>query len=534
MLSSKLSPERWTRIAMAGVVALAMGVLFHKTFQYLVFKWHMEEYSHGWLIPPITAYLLWRRRKLLVGLSRHGAWMGFALVVLGLLLFFLTFFLTIVGADAYALMIVIVGLALATLGWQGFKVALVPIALLFLAIPLPQFWYFNLSSELQLISSQLGVAIMRIFGVSVFLQGNVIDLGDYKLQVAEACSGLRYLFPLMTLGALIAYLFHGRTWMRWVLFVSTVPITVIMNSVRIGAIGVLVDRFGIAQAEGFLHDFEGWAIFMVCFFVLLVEGRVLLWVSGDRRPMRQVLGFDGTASLATASRLTPGGRGGRGSLPAFASAIALMLAVYPAQALPQRTEIRPDRRDFSLFKPQIGDWVGGGHQRIESEYLDQLQLDDYLLADFTPKGRLAAVSGMNTPVNLYVAYYASQRTGQAVHSPSSCLPGGGWRIEQFEQRDVPGVLLHTGPLRVNRAVMRQGLQRMLVYYWFQERGRDITSEYLVKWYLLVDALARQRTDGALVRLITPMREGENPAAGDARLERFSVDAVPELRGYLPE
>lgn len=532
MPNNKLLLERWPQIALAASVLVVLGVLFHNTFHYLVFKWHMEEYSHGWLIPPISAYLLWRRRAQLAGLPRDGAWMGFALVVLGLLLFFLTFFITVVGADAYAMMVVVVGLALATLGWQGFRVAMVPIALLFLMIPLPQFWYFNLSSELQLLSSQLGVAIMRVFGVSVFLQGNVIDLGDYKLQVAEACSGLRYLFPLMTLGALVAYLFDGRTWMRWVLFVSTAPITVIMNSVRIGAIGILVDQFGIAQAEGFLHAFEGWVIFMVCFFTLLLEGRVLLWMGGDRRPLRQVLGFD--HEPLTAVPTPPGDRAaGRSSLPVFASAIALLLAVYPAQALPQRAEIRPDRRDFSLFTPRIGDWVGE-RQRIEREFLDQLQLDDYLLADFKPQEKLAAVRGMNGPVNLYVAYYASQRTGQAVHSPGSCLPGGGWRIEQFDQRQVPGVQLRTGPLRVNRAVIRQGTQRMLVYYWFQERGRNITSEYAVKWYLLVDSLTQQRTDGALVRLITPVSEGEDLAAAETRLQQFGGAAIPELRGYLPD
>ncbi len=521
--------ERWPQIALAVAVAVVLGVLFHKTFQFLVFKWHMEEYSHGWLIPPISAYLLWRRRALFRGLSRDGAWMGFALVVLGLLLFFLTFFITVVGADAYALMVVVVGIALAALGWQGFKVALVPIALLLLMIPLPQFWYYNLSSWLQLLSSQLGVAIMRVFGVSVFLQGNVIDLGDYKLQVAEACSGLRYLFPLMTLGALIAYLFDGKTWIRWVLFLSTAPITVVMNSVRIGAIGVLVDRFGIAQAEGFVHDFEGWAVFMVCFFMLLLEGRVLLWVSGDKRPLRQVLGVDRVPKAAAAATPTPEGRG----VPLLASAIVMMLAVYPAQALPQRAEIRPERRDFSLFTPQIGAWVGE-RQRIDSEFLDQLQVDDYLLADFKPQGNQAVPQGMDGPVNLYVAYYASQRTGQAVHSPASCLPGGGWRIEEFDQREVPGVQVRSGPLRVNRAVIRQGTQRMLVYYWFQERGRDVTSEYLVKWYLLVDSLAEQRTDGALVRLITPVGESEGLAAGDARLQQFSAAAVPQLRGYLPD
>jgi exosortase D (VPLPA-CTERM-specific) len=533
MSGTKLLRNRWPQVAVAVLVVLVFGVLFHKTFQYLMANWHREEYSHGWLIPPISAYLLWRRRALLAGLPRDGAWMGFALVVLGLLLFFLTFFLTIVGADAYALVVVVAGLAMATLGWQGFKVALVPIALLFLMTPLPSFWYYNLSSELQLISSRLGVGIMQLFGISVFLQGNVIDLGDYKLQVAEACSGLRYLFPLMTLGAVLGYLFDGKTWMRWVLFLSTAPITVLMNSVRIGAIGILVDRFGIAQAEGFLHDFEGWAIFMVCFFTLLLEGRLLLWLSGDRRRLRQVLGIDARTSMPLAPAPTLAARDGRRSLPTFASALALMIAVYPAQALPQRTEFHPDRRDFSLFTPKIGDWVGA-RQKIEREYLDELQLDDYMLADFAPQGQLALVRGMSAPVNLYVAYYASQRTGQAVHSPSSCLPGGGWRIEHFEQRDVPGTQLRSGPLRVNRAVIQQGLQRMLVYYWFQERGRDLTSEYLVKWYLLVDALTQQRTDGALVRLTTSVAEGEDLATADARLQRFSIATLPRLRAYLPD
>ena len=531
MLNIKLPLDRRVQLAVAALAAVVLCVVFHRTFVYLYANWHREEYSHGFLIPPISAYLLWRRRALLVGLPRDGAWLGFVLVILGLLLFFLTFFITVVGADAYALWIVIAGLVLAALGWQGFKVALVPVALLLLMNPLPTFWYNSLSSELQLVSSQLGVAIMRAFNVSVFLQGNVIDLGDYKLQVAEACSGLRYLFPLLTLGAVVAFLFNGRTWMRWAIFASTPVITVLMNSLRIGIIGVLVDRFGIAQAEGFLHQFEGWVIFMTCIGILLLECRVFLTLTGDRRPLGQVLGFEGRGP-ATTVRRTPAGRG-LGNLAACASALALILAVYPAFALPQRTEIKPERRDLSLVPLRIGDWAGH-RQSIEGVYLDELQLDDYLLADFTPRQADAVPPAANGTVNLYVAYYASQRTGQTVHSPSSCLPGGGWRIEQFEQRELPGIRLHSGLLHANRAVIRQGDQRMLVYYWFQERGRNLTSEYLVKWYLMVDALMRERTDGALVRFITPLRENEDAAAGDARLQQFAAAALPQLQGSLPD
>ena len=541
--------ERWLRLAAGVVAALTLVVLFRGTFVYLYANWHREEYSHGFLIPPISAYLMWQRRQLLERIPLSGSWVGFGIVVLGLALFFLNFFATIVGADAYALVIVIAGLALAALGWERFKVALVPIGLLLLMNPLPTFWYNHLSAQLQLVSSELGVALMRAFNVTVFLEGNVIDLGNYKLEVAQACSGLRYLFPLMTLGALVAYLFRGKSWMRWCIFVSTIPITVAMNSVRIGIIGVLVDRFGIAQAEGFLHRFEGWVVFMICFAILMLECRLLLRLTGDRRALWQAIRFeptvagaavnaaeDGAHAQGTASRpqgTWAGAAVRHGNLPAAAAALVLLLAVFPAHALPERPEVRPTRVDFSLFPSRIADWTGV-RSRLDNVYLDQLKLDDYLLADFTPHGALATTQTTNAPVNLYVAYYASQRTGEAAHSPNSCLPGSGWRVEQIGERVLASVHRSGRALRVNRAIVRQGTDRLLVYYWFQERGRDITNEYLVKWYLVMDGLLRDRTDGALVRLVTPLGENEKAAEADARLERFSAAVVPLLRRYLPD
>jgi exosortase D (VPLPA-CTERM-specific) len=355
------------------------------------------------------------------------------------------------------------------------------------------------------------------------LEGNVIDLGTYKLQVVEACSGLRYLFPLLTLGFIVASLVPTRLWIRAVLVASTVPITILMNSFRIGVIGVLVDRHGISQAEGFLHDFEGWVIFMSCFALLLLETWVLLRITGDKRNFRDLL--SGQFSQQTPAERPALATPRRWGVAPFAAVGLVVLALWPAIALPERTEMRPDRDDLTGFPMRMADWEGR-RDRIEGQILDELKLDDYVLADYVRPGDL--------PVNFYVAYYASQRSGQAAHSPSSCLPGAGWRISEFGTRGIPGIRRAGEPLNVNRAVIQLGEQRQLVYYWFQQRGRDITNEYAVKWFLLWDSLRMNRTDGALVRLVTPLRKGEPIEAADRRLMDFALDAAPRLSGYIPD
>jgi exosortase D (VPLPA-CTERM-specific) len=520
-----LAPARRPQLVGVVIGVVALVLVFQATFDYLYGQWRdREEYSHGFLIPLVSAFLLWQRREELKGVAWRGSWSGVAVTLLGLAIYFLGSLASITTLDAYAFVIVLAGCVLAAFGWQVFKVALVPIAMLLLMNPIPNYFYNSLSSELQLISSQIGVAIIRLFGVSVFLEGNVIDLGTYKLQVAEACSGLRYLFPLMTLGVIVGYLFRGRTWMRWCLFLSTIPITVLMNSFRIGVIGVLVDRFGIEQAEGFLHEFEGWVVFMTCLLLLFAECWLLAWAAGERRSLRNLFALQARPAGKTVAASGPPRLG----KPGLAVLLLLLISVYPGRALPQRAEIHPTRDDFSEFPLQIGSWWGH-RDRLESIYLDALKLDDYLLANYLARGS----GGPPAIVNLYVAYYASQRNGQSAHSPRSCLPGGGWRIEEFGQREVAGVSDNAGPLRVNRAIVQQGSSREVVYYWFQERGRDLTNEYLVKWYLFSDALLRNRTDGALVRVTTSIGDNEPIAAADARIAQFTATAMPTLQRFLP-
>jgi exosortase D (VPLPA-CTERM-specific) len=507
------------------VVASALSVSLWLFWDGLsrMWGWWLDapEYSHGLLIPPIAAFLVWQQTHRLERVDFGGSWWGVALVLFGGFLLLLGQLATIYALVQYAYLVTLYGLVLAFTGPRAFRLLAVPLLILVFMIPLPQFVLANLSTKLQLLSSQLGVWFIRLFDISVFVEGNVIDLGGYKLQVAEACDGLRYLFPLMTLGFLMGYFYKGATWKRVVLFLSSIPITVIMNSLRVGTIGVMVEHWGIAMAEGFLHQFQGWAVFMVSAALMLGEIAVLNRVGHESGTWRQLFGVEFPApsprDVPTQKRTLP---------RSFIAACGVLLAfVVVTIFIPRPAEVFPIRRNLVEFPMTLGAW-SGHRDSLEGIYQDALKLDDYLLANY------AGASG--APINLYIAYYNSQRKGEAVHSPRSCLPGGGWQLRDFDQRTLSNVRIDGRPLRVNRTLIELGNRRQLVYYWFQQRGRIITNEFAVKWYLFWDALTRHRTDGALVRLIISLPAMSSEAEADRQLTDLARRVAPELTRYVPD
>ena len=520
------SPTVWkeTRWVWAALLVLTALLLFtfHEGLSRLVDIWDSrEEYSYGYLIPIITLFLIWQKRPQLEQVPFTGAWWGVGVVILGLGLLVMGNLSALFLVVQYGFLVVLVGIALAFMGWRAFKIIAVPLTLLIFMIPLPQFFLQEISNQLQLVSSQIGVWVIRLFGISVFLEGNVIDLGTYKLEVAEACNGLRYLFPLMTLGFITAYFFQAAFWKRVVVFLSTIPITIFMNSFRIGVIGILVEYWGVSMAEGFLHDFEGWVVFMACTGILVTEIWVLTRMGGDRRPLREVFGIDLPESTPANAHIK------HRPLPItlIAAVAVVFIGAVTSFLLPQRIELLPQRQDFSTFPSDLNTWQGKTG-KIEKIYLDALKLDDYVMADFEKP---------DVPlVNFYVAYYASQRKGQSAHSPRTCIPGGGWEIISLDRHAIDGVTLNGHALQVNRTVIQMGEHRQLVYYWFQQRGRNLTNEYLVKWFLFWDALTRNRTDGALIRLTTQVGPTETINDADHRLTDFVKTVNPYLRNHIPE
>jgi len=515
----------WGWLGVLAGLAL-MAVLYRDSLGEMAYIWSVDEnYGHGFFVPLISGYLIWERRRELAARAGRGSWWGLAGVMVALGLYFLGELTTLYVVLHVSFWLMLVSLSLAAVGWAGVRTIAFPLAYLLTMIPLPQFLYQGLSGKLQLISSALGVGCLQLVGVTAFREGNIIDLGPIQLQVVEACSGLRYMFPLASLALLCAYLFQGRLWKRVLLFLSSFPISILLNGFRIGMIGLLVDFYGEGMAEGFAHFFEGWLIFVVSLAILFAEMWVLSRIgeAGESRSLSALLRGNEQATGPESLAGQGGARHpGRRLAPAFVVSVAFLVpaALASAQGV-AHVEAPPARQPFLDFPMRVQDWVGLPLV-MEQTYLDTLKFDDYLLADYRRDGQPS--------VNLYVAYYRSQKKGQSAHSPRTCIPGGGWEITSHEGLELDDVR----PLTVNRVAIQKDDQKQIVLYWFQQRGRILANEYLVKWYLLWDAVTRQRTDGALVRLTTAVGPGEQEAAGERRLVAFSRSVHPLLPRYVPD
>jgi exosortase D (VPLPA-CTERM-specific) len=509
---------------LAGSVAL--GLAFAPSLALVWDAWlESEEYSHGILMPIVGAYLAWQRWPTLRALPVAGSPWGIPAIVLGVAAAAMGVLASTQALTQYACLLTLAALLLATHGRAWLLAMRFQLLLLALAIPLPAFFYNALSLQLQLWSSDLGVLVIRLLGITVFQDGNVIDLGALQLEVAEACNGLRYLFPMIALAVIMAYIYSAPMWRRVLLVLAALPVAVCMNGLRIGVIGYLVEHHGPSVAEGFVHSLQGWMMFMLSFGILLALVLLLEWVSGGRRALSQVLVL---VDDSDGNRIADAGHVRARHGIAVAAAVVLVTTSGAAWVAPAREEVVPDRDALMTFPMQLAQWQGES-RRIEGQFLRTLRLTDYLLADYllADPARADAASATSR-VNLYVAWYDSQRQGQAAHSPRSCLPGDGWQIDSLDVLHLASV----GP--VNRALIRKGDDAQLVYYWFAQRGRVIANEYAVKWWMVVDSVLRNRTDGALVRLTTTLAPGEPADAGDRRLRDFVTLAHDPLARHLPD
>ena len=520
----KLSPSAASLGWVWLLVAVAGGTAFYWDGILSLFKaWSKPEYSHGPLIPLIAGYLLLReidRSRLERAAGSRTP--GLLLVLAGVLVGFLGNLTQIPYFITYGQILAIGGLILVVAGVRHGYRFWVAWAYLIFMLPLPNAMYWQLSTKLQFLSSELGVELIRIFGFPVLLEGNVIDLGDYKLQVAEACSGLRYLFPLASFSFLFAAIYNGPVWHRIILVLSSLPITVAMNSFRIGVIGALVNMYGIEQAEGFLHWFEGWVIFAACLVILYAEAAILQMISRDKRSVFSLLDlqWDGLAGQMKRVFTTDS------SWQLATASIVLLVVGLGWQLTPGRTPPVLDRASFQDFPLSINGWNGTSY-KLDPVIEATLGADEYLSTSYAKPG--------TETVSFFVAYYNSTTDGSGIHSPEICIPGGGWEVSRWQRKEVS--IDGNGKketFMVNRAIIQKGELRQVVYYWFQMRGTRYASEYTAKLSTIWNSLTRFRADGALVRLVTPIGADESEAAADQRLVDFVTPILADLNKYVPD
>lgn len=496
------------------------AILFIPAYSAMWASWKNEDFNHCFFVPLIVLYLLWEKRALLRTIPAESSWQGVVPLLFGVALFWIGE----LGGEFYTLYLaswfVFIGFYWLLYGWRLLKATAFPLLLLIAMFPLPNFITNNLTFRLKLISSQLGAAMLHWYGMSVYREGNVIDVGFTRLQVVDACSGLRFFFPLILLAVLLAYFCRAAWWKRVLLVILAVPLTVVMNALRIASVGVLYQFIGAQAAEGFFHDFSGWFIFMASLLVLLG----FIWLMNRIAPEKGELGAGlfagGGESRAPLPRpAQPGGF--RWSFAMFIPVLALGATILAAEQVDFREKV-PLRKPFSTFPAELGGWHGS-RQTMEKIYLDELGLSDYLIVDYR--------DGAGKRVNFYTAYNESQRKGKSSHSPASCLPGNGWTFEKSEMVSIP--FREGGEIEVNRALIRKNGERRLAYYWFPQRGRVLHGLLELKLYTFWDAMTKRRTDGALVRVITPIGNDESLRDAEGRLQGFVRLVVPVLNRYLP-
>jgi exosortase len=252
----------------------SFGFLYRDVIAKLVHDWSIDEnYSHGFLVAPLALYFAWERRhEFWKSKERPSVW-GLLVVCCSLSLLVVG----VLGAEIFTTEVSMIGTLAGSLlflyGWNHLKVMLFPLLFLLLMVPLPAIIFNQIALPLQFIASGFAETALAVFNIPVLREGNVIHLSNISLEVEEACSGIRSLISLLTLGIVYGYFTDSRRWMRVLIALATVPVAILANGFRVAGTGAAAYYVGPQMAEGFLHAFSGWFVFLAaCIMLLLVHG----------------------------------------------------------------------------------------------------------------------------------------------------------------------------------------------------------------------------------------------------------------------
>lgn len=520
-----------TRITTPAIIAIAVSVvvLFAPVLAKLgIDLWNDENYSHGLLVPFVIAFILWREKERVAKLVFAPAK---AIGVVAIVAAILMLLAGTVGAELFtqrvALIGALIGITLYLAGWRWLIVLATPLVLLLLSIPIPQILFNRISFPLQLWASQIAVWVIRLLEVPTLRKGNIIDIlprgatQTISLEVVEACSGIRSLMTLVVLGLVLGYftrtdengdlrfgMFSGRDVLRtFILMISAVPIAMVTNAGRVAATGVGAYYYGISATEGLAHDISGMLVFVVALALLLGLNLILKRIL-SRRPSKP-------SEFSTVAAKP---------VPSIVPIVVLILVGAAAvNWFALRPELSPDRQLLKGIPAKLGDWSQHGDEIPFDEGVQAVvRTTDHTMRQYSlPDGRIG---------DIYVGYYATQRTGATYHSPQNCLPGAGWVLGEPQYVEITRGDGTT--FTANLYIIENGIYKQIMIYWYQGRGRVEASEYRDKLGTVIDSVTRRRSDGALLRVMTPVGhdEKESLAAGTDLASKLADQLGP----FIPE
>ncbi len=517
------------------LIAAALAFLYANVLTKLGTDWWTDEnYSHGLLVPFVIGYIIYLEFDALKNAVGKPLFkIGFAVILFALALLLGG----TLGAELFtqriSLVVMLAGIVVYFFGANILRLLVVPFVLLLLAIPIPQIIFNRIAFPLQIYASKMAVWGIRLFELPSVRKGNVIEIlpsgatQTVALEVVEACSGIRSLMTLVTLALVLAYFTSAKRrfdeskqfdflrnfvfWRAIILMLSAIPIAIFTNAARVTATGVLTYHYGRRATESVWHDASGWLVYVAALGLLLSVNFVLKKISSQRPKSIQDSGLRTQDS------------GLRTQDSVWLLFAALIIGGVFINWFNQRGEAEIARKPLSEISAQIGDWRQKGNEiRFDAATETVLRTTDYTMREYVaPSGRLA---------NLYVGYYASQRTGATYHSPQNCLPGAGWVMTQpeFVEIKLPGGKTFTA----NKFIIENGVYNEVLIYWYQGRGRFTASEYTDKINTIWDSVTRSRSDGAMVRVMTSVGNSEADATQAA--VDLSAQTADKLQAFVPE
>lgn len=506
----------WGMGLQLALVACAWVFLYRETLPMLLSLWGSDDFSYCYLVPVAAGYFAWKSRKRILTQAGGSPVPGLVLLVFSGGVFLVGRLGALETLLYVSMWLSIAAIALIYLGQRAFAALLFPLAVLAFIVPPPALIERILSFNLRLLSSSMAAHLLQLIGIPVYLEGNILDIGTMRLQVVDACSGLRYLLPTIFLSLIVSHSMLKRAWTRGLLVASAIPVSIALNSIRLVVTAVLARYVSPRFVEGFLHDLQGWAIYLVTIGALAGAGLLLRRLEGSR-----------PEALPTDS--APDGNGLRGAALAGVDrfttiyTIVILVSLTFSVSAYAKDQIVPDCPPLEGFPLEIGTWKGT-REYLDKATLDSLWADDYHLGTYvnSETGRI---------VYLFVPYYKQQTAQHTAHAPTSCLLGSGWEIRT---RKILPPRPDTGrDFSVQQLVLGKGGEQLLSNFWFQQRGRIIVGEFENKFFLLADSVARRRTDGALVRVEILLRPNESIESAQKELDGFVSLTKRAADGFIP-
>jgi exosortase D (VPLPA-CTERM-specific) len=474
------------------------------------------DYSYAPIIPLIIAYLIWERRKDIISKPIGTSWTGAPFFILFLVISIYGILGSSPSAVRPAMPLIILSITLFCFGREVFKVLAFPLSLFIFMIPLSTTFQATVGVFLKSVSTKLGEQLLRICSVPVFVEGNVIDLGVTKLQVVDACSGFRFVLPLLAMGVMFSYFFEKVRWKQILLTVITIPIAIVANGMRIGITGILTQHYGAEAAEGFFHGFSGWVFFMFAFASLFIIHYLLKKLFKDpEKNIQNREKVENGSSVNSSNNITA-------VIICVSFLILTGLLSLNSKNLPH-IDIKDGITSFPL---SFNVWKGKAEE-LDPEIIKLSGAENSFNATYEDTS--------NHIVSLYIGYRGSPfvESENFFHSPSVCLPSSGWKTLASQKHAVNNVQKF-GKIIVQAMLVDKLGQKQLVYFWFQTKRRISNNININRYHLALHAIQRDNTYDLFIRPIMPVMPDEKLEDAEKRMDQFVRDMMGTLIPFLKE